>query len=87
MSPELDTLDQLLCGPMSVSTIRSIYDTEEHFVRAVNAMLHTGELRLIAKGEAVPEYRWREVLRFPDDQLRSENLELEVTALGARRVT
>ena len=40
MSPELDTLDQLLGGPMSVSTIRSLYDNQEHFFRATIAMLH-----------------------------------------------
>jgi hypothetical protein len=85
-STELETLDQLLGGPMSVTTIRSLYEAEEHFVRAVNAMLHTGQLRLMAKGEEVPQYRWREVLRFSDQELRSESLELDITDVGARRV-
>jgi hypothetical protein len=87
MSPELDTLDQLLGGPMSVSTIRSLYDNQEHFFRATIAMLHTGQLRLMAHGENVPQYRWRTVLRFSDDQIRSENLQFEVTEAGARRVS
>ncbi len=72
---------------MFVTVIRSLYDDGQHFVRAINAMLQIGQLRLLANGEEVPHYRWREVLSFSDDQCGAVNLCLEVTEFGARRVT
>lgn len=71
---------------MSVAILRSMYDSEEHFIRATTAMLGAGELRLLANGEDVVHYRWQTVLKYADDKIRSENLELAITEAGARRI-
>ncbi|HET6323165.1 MAG TPA: hypothetical protein VFG04_00590 [Planctomycetaceae bacterium] len=84
-SIELETLDQLLGGPLPLATIRSLYDSHDHFVRAITAMLHTGQVRLLASGIDVANYRWPSVLGNTDDQ-SEEQLYLEVTEAGARRV-
>lgn len=86
MSIELETLDQLLGGPMSASLIRSLYGTQEHFVRALSAMLNARELKLSANGEEVPRHRWQTVLGLCDDELRSRRIEFEITEIGARRI-
>ena len=84
-SIELETLDQLLGGPLPLATIRSLYDSQDHFVRAITAMLHTGQIRLLANGIDVAKYRWPSVLGNTDNQ-NDEPIYFEVTEAGARRV-
>ena len=62
---ELETLDQLQGGDLPLATIRSLYDSQAHFVRAMTAMLHTGDLRLLENGTDVAQYRWQSLLRDP----------------------
>jgi hypothetical protein len=81
---ELETLGQLQGGDLPLATIKSLYDSQDHFFRAMNAMLHTGQLRLIESGAAVAQYRWQDVLRNPDSQC--SNVWVAITAEGARRV-
>ena len=50
---ELETLGQLQGGDLPLATIKSLYDSQDHFFREMNAMLHTGQLRLIENGAAV----------------------------------
>ncbi|HEV3300547.1 MAG TPA: hypothetical protein VG055_12945 [Planctomycetaceae bacterium] len=85
-SIELETLDQLLGGTLPLATIRSLYDSQDHFVRAITAMLHTGQVRLVANGKDVEKYRWRNMLGNSDSQSETENVWLEITDVGARRV-
>jgi len=82
MSPELETLDQLMADDLPVSVIRSLYPNEDRFLRAIEAMLDAGEIRLLdANNAEVPKWRRREVLTQQADTAR-----LSLTELGARRI-
>jgi hypothetical protein len=82
MSPELETLDQLLCGDFPLSLIRSLFAEEQRFVRGVLAMLATGEVRLLDSDCAeVPRWQWQEVLKAA-----STSHYLSITDLGAHRI-
>jgi hypothetical protein len=54
MSPELETLDQLLGGDMPLAVVCGLFDNGERFARSVAAMLHAGEVRLYVDGVGVP---------------------------------
>jgi hypothetical protein len=86
-SIELETLDQLLGGALPLATIRSLYDSQDHFVRAMTAMLHTEQVRLVANGIDVEKYRWRNVLGNSGSQSEPDNVWVEITDVGARRVS
>jgi hypothetical protein len=80
MSPELETLDQLLGGDLSVATVRTLFDADDRFISAVTAMLHAGKLRLSANDVEVPPWRWQSVLAG-EPQAR-----LSITPSGARSI-
>ena len=46
MSPELETLDQLLCEALPLRTIRGLFPTTEAFNTAMQWMLSCGDVRL-----------------------------------------
>ncbi len=81
MSLELETLDQLLGGQKPEQVIRSIYQSEQHFVRSLTAMLRSGEVRLIANGRQVPQHEWGRSLADHCSQA-----EFEITEKGASRI-
>jgi hypothetical protein len=85
MSPELETLDQLLGGDLTLAVVRGLFETDERFVRAVLAMLDAGEIRLYANGVEVPRWRWRDMLSAPGQSGLAEP-RLTITEAGARRV-
>jgi hypothetical protein len=62
MSPELETLDQLLGGDLPIGIIRSLYPSGESFVVAIIQMLRAGEVRLITAGGEVPQRQWNSTL-------------------------
>jgi hypothetical protein len=82
MSPELETLDQLLGGDLPLSLIRSLFAEEQRFVRGLLALLGTGEVRLLdSNGVEVPRWQWQEVLKTA-----CASHHLSITDLGARRI-
>ena len=82
MSPELETLDQLSGGDLSVSVIRSLFPDEDQFLRAIEAMLEAGEIRLTtADNTVVPKWQRRETLHSATDFTR-----VSITELGGRRI-
>lgn len=84
MAPELELLDQLLGGDLSLAVLRPLFDTDERFRAAAAALLHAGDVRLVATGGAdVPRWQWRDVLA---DQAGRCRYQLCLTAAGARRV-
>jgi hypothetical protein len=83
---ELETLDQLLGGPMSTSAIRSLFKSTDDFVTCVTAMLYGGELKLRADDKEVAQYHWAAVLRLSEGDARTQRVELEITDAGARRI-
>jgi hypothetical protein len=85
MSPELETLDQLLGGDLTLAVVRGLFETDERFVQAVLAMLDVGEIRLYANGVEVPRWRWRDMLSAPGQSGLAEP-RLTITEAGARRI-
>lgn len=87
MSPELDTLDQLLGGPMALSVVRSIFPDETAFLAGVHALLRAGEVRLLDRetGE-VPAWRWRSLLIDGQVLAEPERFTLDITDTGVRRI-
>ena len=71
MSPELDTLDQLLGSDLPLSVIGAIYPDDLTFTRSIHAMLRGGDVRLVSAGGAdVRPWRWREL--FVDGKVWEE---------------
>ena len=61
ISPELETLDQLLSGePMPLAAIRVLYPNAEVFMYGTLGLLRNGDVRLRA-ATRVPRWRWREL--------------------------
>jgi hypothetical protein len=88
MSPELETLDQLLGGDVPLSVVRTLYPDDPTFTRSIHAMLRAGDVRLLsADGVDVPPWTWREL--FSDGKVWQEILRftLSATEQGARRMT
>jgi len=86
-APELETLDQLLGGDMSVTVIAKLYPTPEAFRKGILALLSCGDVVLLdANGNAVPTRRWREI--FPDgsDTEQLEHFRVRVTPQGAKKI-
>lgn len=81
MSPELDMLDQLLGGDMSLRLVRALFESQERFTRALSLMLSAGEVCLIGvEGTEVPYWQWRAALGG------GVEAQLSITEAGARRI-
>ncbi len=84
MSPEMETLDQLLGGDMTLTLVRGLFENRERFVRAIAAMLDAGEVSLVdSDGTVLPRWLWRGVLAGEPE---GAELRLSITDAGARRV-
>lgn len=84
MSPELETLDQLLGGKMPLPVIRGLYSDDARFANGLSALLHAGDVRLLGQdGADVPRWMWREVLADPSAW---PPLVVHLTEVGARRI-
>ncbi|MBS0263884.1 MAG: hypothetical protein JSS02_18240 [Planctomycetes bacterium] len=81
MSPELETLDQLQGRDLSPTVIQPLFKDREHFLRAMRAMLETGDIRLVeADGAEAPRARWSQLLSV------ESGARLLLTSAGARRI-
>ena len=85
MSPELETLDQLLGGDLTLAVIRGLFETDEGFVRAILAMLDAEEILLYADGIEAPRWRWREMLSARGQSGLAEP-RVTITEAGVKRV-
>lgn len=87
MSPELETLDQLLGGDLPLSTIQSLYSNVNAFRHGVHELLKSGDVRLLtAQGDEVAEWRWRELFVEGAIAEQSEDFRLEITDQGSKRI-
>ena len=87
MSPELETLDQLLGGDLPLTLIRGLFNDKERFVHAVVAMLDADELQLLKPDEMeVPRWLWRAVLNEASGLPAENDYRLSITEVGARRI-
>lgn len=87
MSPELETLDQLLGGDLSLTIVRNLYADAESFKRGVLGLLSSGDVRILTiDQDDVPNWRWKEL--FVDGMVMKELdcLRMTITAQGRRRV-
>ena len=87
MSPELETLDQLLAGLLSLKTVLSVYPSESAFLRGVSGLLASGDVWLqLSNGSTLPDHEWRRVFRDRTVLNNLGNFQLEITDQGARRI-
>jgi hypothetical protein len=87
MSPELETLDQLLGGALPLAAIRDVYPNEDAFRLGVLGLLNSGDVCLLTiDHNDVPSWRWREL--FVDGAVMKElgGMNLKITAQGTRRI-
>jgi hypothetical protein len=87
MTPELETLDQLLDGDLSMKVIRTLYPDADAFKRGVFGLLSCGDVRLLMIDQSeVPKWRWREL--FAEGTAIDEigEMKLSITDQGLRRI-
>ena len=84
MSPELQTLDELLCENLQLSFIRTLFPDDKSLATAIDAMLRNGHIRLKHEGLVVPEWQWRELFSTGGWASEQSQLWLELTDQGAK---
>lgn len=85
MSPELETLDQLLGGDMLLTIIYGLFPNHEHFCKAIVAMVQDGEVYLQATdGTEIPFWSLR--LLLMKDITMLEGIRITITDKGAARI-
>jgi hypothetical protein len=87
MSPELETLDQLSGGELTLTIVRKFYPDADAFRRGVFGLLTSGDVCLLTIDHIdVPSWRWRELFIDGNAMKELENMSLKITAQGARRI-
>jgi hypothetical protein len=87
LQPELETLDQLLGGDLSLTIIRTLYPSDITFVQGVLGLLFSGDVRLLSPdGNDVPEWQWRKFVTQLVAPPTINNLHLRITDRGVRRI-
>lgn len=87
MSPELETLDQLLGGDLSLAIIQQVYPSIDAFKQGVLGLLNGGDVCVLeADGAIVAEWRWRQLFGENSLPYDPSQLKLRLTAQGVRRV-
>jgi hypothetical protein len=88
MSPELETLDQLLGGDLQLSVIRGLYPDDQTFAHSIHSLLRNGDVRLLSDdGADVPPWRWRDLFILGGVTGELLRLTLVLTEQGIRRVS
>ena len=87
-SAELETLDQLLGGEMSLTIIRRFYASPAAFAQGVYGLLQSGDVRLLSNDHSeIPRWQWRRL--FEDGAVidRLDSLLLDITEQGGRKIS
>jgi len=88
MSPELETLDQLLGNDLPLGIVLRIYPDESAFKRGVLGLITGGDVNLFTNDDVeVPSWRYRELFDDGIVMLQMERMKLRITPQGARRIT
>jgi hypothetical protein len=87
MSPELETLDQLLGGDLPLRAVLALFPSEEAFGRGVRELLSCGDVVLTSLEGEVPHWQWREMFRDQTVFQQLEHLRLSITPQGARKIS
>jgi hypothetical protein len=87
MSPELETLDQLLGGDLSLEVVLRLYPDADAFRHGVFGLITGGDICLLgADYREVPHWRCRELFGDEIEIQEMERMELRITARGALRI-
>ena len=87
MSPELETLDQLLGGELRLTIIQGLYPDEAAFMKGVLGLLASGDVRLFSVDDTeVPRWRWRELFGGGSVMSALDNMKLRITDQGIKRI-
>jgi hypothetical protein len=88
MTPELDVLDQLLGGDLSLAVIAGLFSDQDHCRQAIGGMVKAGDVCILnADGERLPAWRYRELENAPDIWSKATPYRLSITETGAKRVS
>lgn len=85
-SPEMDTLEQLCGGNMSLKVVLKIYPDTASFISGTYGALKAGYVRLLENNEEVPEWRQRELFEKGEVLETLDILTLELTAMGIKHI-
>ena len=87
MSPELETLDQLQGGDLSLKVVLRLYPDTNAFKRGVLGLIAGGDACLLgADYTEVPHWRCRELFADETEIEHMEQMKLRITAKGALRI-
>ena len=87
MSPELETLDQLLGGDMSVSAIVAIYPSPDDCRSGLLGLLAAGDVRLLTPERLeAAEYEWRALFSQQDWIQALNDYRLSITQEGTSKI-
>jgi len=86
LSPELETLDQLLTGDLSLGVIRKIFPSDSAFLQGVDGLVHGGDAMLCDNGTEVPRWQLRELFAKGANVGGLGRYTLRLTAQGARKI-
>jgi len=82
MSPELETLDQLVGGPLTLAVVRRLYPDTRRFNVGILSMLESGDITMVdAAGQPIPTWDQRRHLTDLTDDFR-----LAITDRGIKRI-
>lgn len=87
LSPELETLDQLAGGDLSLAVVASFYPGLEGFKKGVLGLLGEGDVVLLdSEGRDVPQWRWRELFSEAGLTQALREFRLRITPQGGKKV-
>jgi hypothetical protein len=87
MSPELETLDQLLGSDLSLGIVLRLYPDAAAFKRGVLGLIAGGDVYLLTSDNIeVPDWRCRELFADGSVTQEMEQMKLRITAQGALRI-
>ena len=88
MSPELETLDQLLGSDLPLGIVLRLYSDAAAFKRGVLGLITSGDVRLFTNDDAeVPSWRCRVIFAEGTVMEEMERMKLRITPQGVRRIT
>jgi hypothetical protein len=88
LTPELETLDQLLAGDLRLAVIRELYPDDVAFLRGVLGLLNCGDACLLSDDQdEIPMWQWRQLFNEGAALKRLVELNLRITEQGARRIS
>jgi hypothetical protein len=87
MSPELETLDQLLGSDLSLAIVLRLYSDAAAFKLGVHGLIASGDVCLLTTdGMEVSNWRCRELFIDGTVMQDLEQMRLRITPQGARRI-